>query len=72
MVNIVKFAQFYCIYLLSFAFKCPLGKSRFVVFTKTIYSMVVLPSGIGTLIYSTHFSAVCGAARYVPYNFHVF
>ena len=40
MVNIVKFAQFYCIYLLSFA-QMSAGE--------TIYSMVVLPSGIGTL-----------------------
>ena len=49
MVNIVKFAQFYCIYLLSFAQMSAEEKQIRCFYKKTIYSMVVLPSGIGTL-----------------------
>ena len=49
MVNIVKFAQFYCIYLLSFAQMSAGEKQIRCFYKKTIYSMVVLPSGIGTL-----------------------
>ena len=49
MVNIVKFAQFYCIYLLSSAQMSAEEKQIRCFYKKTIYSMVVLPSGIGTL-----------------------
>ena len=49
MVNIVKFAQFYCIYLLSSAQMSAGEKQIRCFYKKTIYSMVVLPSGIGTL-----------------------
>ena len=49
MVNIVKFAQFYCIYLPSSAQMSAGGKQIRCFYKKTIYSMVVLPSGIGTL-----------------------
>lgn len=49
MVNIVKFAQFYCIYLLSSEQMSAGEKQIRCFYKKTIYSMVVLPSGIGTL-----------------------
>ena len=49
MVNIVKFAQFYCIYLLSSAQMSAGEKQIRCFYKKTIYSMAVLSSGIGTL-----------------------
>ena len=66
MVNIVKFAQFYCIYLLSSA-QMSAGKSRFVVFTKHLFY-----GGSAqwnwNFVYSTHFRRFAGR-RYVLYNF---
>ena len=49
MVNIVKFAQFYCIYLLSSAQMSAVEKQIRCFYKKTIYSMAVMPSGIGIL-----------------------
>ena len=64
MVNIVKFVQFYCIYLLSFVINVRWGKADSLFLQKTIYSMVVLPSGIGTLYTVRIFDGFAGR-RYV-------
>ena len=71
MVNIVKFAQFYCIYLLSSAQMSAGEKQIRCFYKKTIYSMAVMPSGIGTL-YTVRIFGRFACRRYVPYNFMFF
>ena len=53
MVNIVKFAQFYCIYLLSFAQMSAGEKQIRCFYKKTIYAMVVL-SDMVRILYTAH------------------
>lgn len=56
MVNIVKFAQFYCIYLLSSVQMSVVGKQIRCFYKKTILSMAVL-SGIIRILYPAQ---ICG------------
>lgn len=49
MVNIVKFAQFYCIYLLSSAQMSALEMQFLCFYKKTILSVVILPDEIRIL-----------------------
>ena len=53
MVNIVKFAQFYCIYLLSSVQMSVAGKQIRCFHKKTIHSMAVLPD-IVRILYPAH------------------
>lgn len=53
MVNIVKFAQFYCIYLLSSAQMSAEEKQIRCFYKKTIYSMAVLPDMV-RILYTAH------------------
>ena len=53
MVNIVKFAQFYCIYLLSSAQMSAGEKQIRCFYKKTIYAMVVL-SDMVRILYTAH------------------
>lgn len=53
MVNIVKFAQFYCIYLLSSVQMSVVGKQIRCFYKKTIHSMAVL-SDIVRILYPAH------------------
>ena len=53
MVNIVKFAQFYCIYLLSSAQMSAEEKQIRCFYKKTIYAMVVL-SDMVRILYTAH------------------
>ena len=72
MVNIVKFAQFYCIYLLSSA-QMSAGEKQIRCFYKKIYSMVVLPSGIG-ILYTVRILDVlqtAGMSRIISYFFEI-
>lgn len=71
MVNIVKFAQFYCIYLLSFAQMSAGEKQIRCFYKKTIYSMVVLPSEIGTLYTICIWDGLraAGMFRIISYSF---
>ena len=71
MVNIVKFAQLYCIYLLSSAQMSAVEKQIRCFYKKTICSMVVLPSGIWTL-YTVRIFERFASRRHVPYNFIYF
>lgn len=71
MVNIVKFAQFYCIYLLYSVQMSAVEKQIRCFYKKTIYSMVVLPSEIGTL-YTTRIwddLRAAGMFRIISYSF---
>ena len=73
MVNIVKFAQFYCIYLLSSAQMSAEEKQIRCFYKKTIYSMVVLPSGIGTLYTVRIFGGLqaAGMSRIISFFFEI-
>ena len=73
MVNIVKFAQFYCIYLLSSAQMSAVEKQICCFYKKTIYSMVVLPSEIGTLYTIRIWDGLraAGMSRIIPCFFEI-
>lgn len=71
MVNIVKFAQFYCIYLLSFAQMSAEEKQIRCFYKKTIYSMAVL-SDMVRILYTAHICWWHTDAMYPPHNFIVF
>ena len=73
MVNIVKFAQFYCIYLLSSAQMSAGEKQIRCFYKKTIYSMAVMPSGIG-ILYTVRILDVlqtAGMSRIISYFFEI-
>ena len=71
MVNIVKFAQFYCIYLLSSAQMSAEEKQIRCFYKKTIYSMAVL-SDMVRILYTAHICWWHTDAMYPPHNFIVY
>ena len=68
MVNIVKFAQLYCIYLLSSAQMSAVEMQIRCFYKKTICSMVVLSSGMGILYTVRIHDQSVGGVR-TSYNF---